>query len=86
MHYDKEDSYLFLNGKEIYKFKAKEYEIKVDEIEICLGNISTGFSVDNMKKTGPYGSVYDFSIDLTPVAVSDILDIHKYLMEENNIV
>ena len=86
LHYNKENSYLFVNGKEIYKFKAKEYEIKNGEIEICLGNISTVFSADNMKKNGLYGNVYGFNIDLTPVAVSDILDIHKYLMENNNIL
>ena len=86
MHYNKENSYLFVNGKEIYKFKAKEYEIKDGKIEICLGNISTGFSVDNIKKTGLYGNVYDFIIYLTPVAVSDILGKRNYLMEKNNIV
>ena len=32
------NSYLFVNGKDIYKFKAKDYEILVGPI--CLGNIS----------------------------------------------
>ena len=53
--------------------------------EICLGNISTEFFANNMKKTGLYGNVYDFSIDYKPIAVDDILDIHKYLIEKNNI-
>ena len=30
---------------------------------LCLGNISKNFSVNNMKKTGLNGYVYDFSID-----------------------
>ena len=28
--------------------------------------------------------VYDFVVDYDPVAVDDILDIHKYLMKKNN--
>ena len=30
--------------------------------------------------------MYDFSVDYDPVAVDDILDLHKYLMENNGIV
>ena len=51
-----------------------------------LGNTSKDFSVDNMKKTGINGYVYDFSIDYDNIAVDDILNIHKYLMDKNNIV
>ena len=40
---------------------------------------------DGMKKVGLYGSVFDFSIDYRITVVDDILDIHKYLMERNNI-
>ena len=53
---------------------------------LCLGNIWKDWSVDNMKKTGLKGSVYDFSVDYDAIAVSNILDIHKYLMEKNEIV
>ena len=35
-----------------------------------------------MKKTGLKGYVYDFSVDYDATAVSDILDIHKYLMKK----
>ena len=50
LHYNGDNSYLFVNGTEICKFKAKKYEIKDGRTEICLGNISREFSVDNMKK------------------------------------
>ena len=40
------------------------------------------WSVDNMKKTGLKDCVYDFSVDYDAIAVSDILDINKYLMEK----
>ena len=39
-----------------------------------------------MKKTGFYRYVYHFSVDYDPIAVDDILDIHKYLMKTNGIV
>ena len=76
-------SYLFVNGTEIYKFKAKDSEIVTSPL--CLGNISKNFSVDNMTKTGLNEYVYDFSVDYDAIAVDNILDIHKYLMEKNNI-
>ena len=44
------------------------------------------FSVDNMRKTGLNGYVYDFSVDYDAIAVDDILEIHKYLMKKNIIV
>ena len=68
---------------QIHKFKAKGSEIVATPL--CLGNISKEFSVDNMKKTGLNGYVYDFSVDYHAIAVDDILDIHKYLMEKNSI-
>ena len=61
LHYNGANSYLFVNGAEIYKFKAKDCEIVATPL--CLGNISKNFSVNNMKKTGLNGYVYDFSID-----------------------
>ena len=77
--------YLFVNGTEIHKFKAKDTELVASPL--CLGNISKVFSVDNMKKkTGLNGYVYDFSVEYDAIAVDDILDIHKFLMEKNDIV
>ena len=50
LHYNRANSYLFVNGREIYKFKAKGSETVV--APLSLGNISKNWSVDNMKKTG----------------------------------
>ena len=83
LHYSGANSYLFVNGTEIYKFKAKDSEILVGPI--CLGNISKDWSVDNMKRTGFSGYVYDFSVDYGSITVDDVEDIHKYLMKKNNI-
>ena len=47
---------------------------------------SEDFSTNNMNKTGLYGNVYDFSVGYRAIAVDKILDIHKYLMEKNNVI
>ena len=76
---------MFVNGTEIYKFKAKDSEI-IAHRPLCLGNISNNWSIDNMKKTGFSGYVYDFIVSYDGIDVDDIKNIHKYLMKKNNIV
>ena len=84
LHYNGANSYLFVNGTEIYKFKAKDSEIVASPL--CLRNISKDWSTDNMKRTGFNGYVHDFSVDYYATSVDDIKDIHKYLMKKNNII
>ena len=48
LHYNGANSYLFVNGKEIIKFKAKDSEII--PYSLCWGKISKDWSHDNMKK------------------------------------
>ena len=86
MHYNGGNSYLFVNGTEIIKFKVKDSEIVASPL--CLGNISKECSTDNMKKkkTGLTGYVYDFSADYNAITIDDIKDIHNYLMKKNDIV
>ena len=84
LHDNGANSYLFVNGTETIKFKAKDSEITA--YPLCLGNISKDWPVDNMKKTGFNGYIYDFSVDYDAISVSDILDIHKYLMKKNEII
>ena len=83
-HYNESHSYLFANGTEIYKFKAKDTDIVATSL--CLGNISKDWSVDNMKKTELNGYVYDCSVDYDALVGDNILNIHKYLMNKINIV
>ena len=52
LHYNGANSYLFVNGTEIYKFKAKDSEIV--PTPLCLGNISKDCSVDDMRKNRIY--------------------------------
>ena len=67
LYFNGANSYLFVNGKEIYKFKAKDPEIVLNIL--CLGIISKKASADYMKKkkTGLNGYVYDFSVDYVAV-------------------
>ena len=79
LQYTGANSYLFVNGIEIYKFKAKDSEIAASLL--CLGNISKDWSTDNLKRTGITGYVYDFSGDYNAATVDNIKDIHNYLMK-----
>ena len=78
------NSYLFVNGIEIYKLLVKHYELVATAL--CLGSISKDWTVDNMKKTGLNEYIYDFRADYDVIPVDDILDIQKYLMKKNGIV
>ena len=55
LHFNGANSLLFVNGTEIYKFKAKDSEIVASPL--CLRNISKNSSTDNLKKTGFNGYI-----------------------------
>ena len=80
LHYNRAYSYLFVNGTEICKFKAKDSKIVASPL--CLGNISKDWSTDNMKKPGLNGYVYGFSVDYSATDTDDIKDVHNYLMKK----
>ena len=48
LHCNVANSYLFVNGVELHKFKAKDSEINAGLL--CLGNVSKDASVDNIKR------------------------------------
>ena len=79
LHYDWANSYLFVNGEEIHKFKVKDSEITA--APLWLGNISKDWTVDNMKKTGLNGYVYDFSVDYDAIAVG--VNVINHVMLES---
>ena len=79
LHYNGDDSYLFINGVQQLRFKTKYSEIK--RVLLCLGNISTNFSTTNAQKTGLFGNVYVFAVYYVPISgVKTIYDVHRYLM------
>ena len=61
LHYNGDNSYLFVNGKHELKFKATDDQI-VKEI-LCLGNISDDWTAENAKKTELWDEIYDFTVD-----------------------
>ena len=81
VHYNGDDSYLYINGVQQYKFKTKNSEIKANKLN--LGNIlNNNFS----NSLALIGSIYHFSADYQPATTDKIQKIHSYLMEKNNIV
>ena len=72
--------YLFVNGEEIIKFKAKDSAIL--SYRLCLGSISKDFSAE----AGLTAYVYGFSVVYWDISADKVLDIHKYLMEKKNII
>ena len=49
--------FFFVSSTEIYKFKAKNFEIVPNDS--CLGNVSKDFLANNMKKAGFTGYIYE---------------------------
>ena len=84
MHYNGDKSYLFVNGKEIINFKAKDSAIVLHPL--CLGGISKEFRSQIANNVGLTGYIYDFSVDYWAIANDKILNIHKYLTKNNNMV
>ena len=76
--------YLFVNGKEMFKFKANNGNVKFPA-QLCLRSKSNGFGASESREVYLKGNVCDFSINYYAIDKSDILNIHKYLMVKNNI-
>ena len=84
LHYNGDNSHLFVNGRQELKFKAKNNQIK-DE-KLCLGNLSSEWTTSKSEKTGLYGNIYDFVVDYKSITgVRPIYDMHRYLMTKHNI-
>ena len=76
LHYNADDNYLFLHGKQGFKFKADNKTIKFPT-QFCLWSILNGFSKTESREVSLNGNVYDFSFDFNSIDKSDILNIHK---------
>ena len=51
LHYNGSNSYLFVTGVNVYKFRAKNS--KLIAYRLCFGNISRDALAEDLKKTGP---------------------------------
>ena len=84
LHYNGNDSYLFVNGRQELKFKCKTDQLVKETL--CIGNLSDQWTASESEKTGLYGNIYDFVVDYEQVLdVKPIYDMHGYLMTKHNI-
>ena len=84
LHYNGDNSYLFVNGRQELKFKAKNNQLVKEKL--CIGNLSDQWTTSESEKTGLYGNIYDFLVDYQAVVgVGPIYDMHRYLMTKHNI-
>ena len=84
LHYNGDNSYLFVSSKEVTKFKVKMSELI--KYPMCLGGLSKDYDRNSHKNTGLYANVYDFNVDYRAISSDKIHDIHAYLMRKNGII
>ena len=84
LHYNDNNSYLYVNGNQELKFKAKTDQLVKEKL--CLGNLSDQCTTSESEKTGLYGKIYDL-VDYEHVAeTTKILDMHRYLITKHSII
>ena len=84
LHYNGDNSYLFVNDRQELKFKAKTDQLVKEKL--CIGNLSDQWITSESEKTGAYGRIYDFLVDYEQiVGVKTIYDMYRYLMVKHNI-
>ena len=84
LHYNGDNSYLFFNGRQELKFKAKTDQLVKEKL--CIGDLSDQWTTSESEKTGVYGKIYDFVVDYEQISgVKTIYDMHRYLIIKHNI-
>ena len=81
LNYIADNSYLFLNGKGIFKFKVDKKMLTCQlsfVLQVYLRDLDESRDI-SLKRI-----VCDFSVDYNSIYKSDILYIQKYLMIKNN--
>ena len=83
LHYNGNNSYLVVNGRQELNFKCKTDQLVKEKL--CLENLSDQWTTSESKKTGLYGNIYDFVVDYEQIlGVKAIYDMHRYLMTKHN--
>ena len=83
LHYNGDNSYLFVNGRQELKFKAKTDQVVKEKL--CTGNLSDQWTTCESEKTGVYGKIYDFVMDYQQISGDKaIYDMHRYLITKHN--
>ena len=83
LHYNGDDSYLFVNSRQELKFKCKTDQLVKEKL--CIGNLSDQWTASESEKTGLYRNIYDFVVDYEQIlGVKAIYDMQRYLMTKHN--
>ena len=56
LHYNGDDSYLFVNGRQELKFKCKTDQLVKEKL--CIGNLGDQWTTSESEITGIYGKIY----------------------------
>ena len=84
LHYNGDNSYLFVNGRQELKFKSKTDQLVKEKL--CIGNLSDQCTTSESEKTGTFGKIYDFVVDYEKISgVKTIYDMHRHLIIKHNI-
>ena len=95
LHYNSDNSYLFVNIQKVTQFKANDSVISGANTRILtLGTVTKPYSSGgnnclspkNINDTKMYGNICDFSVDNSSISNDNILKIQKYLMKKNGVV
>ena len=83
LHYNGDNSYLFVNGRQELKFKAKTDQLVKEKL--CIGNLSDQWTTSESEKTEAYRKNYDFVVDYEQISdVKTIYDMQRYLIIKHN--
>ena len=81
LNYSHDNSYLFVNGQEIFKAHDKTVNFQT---QFCLGSISNEFRPTESREVSLKGNIYSFQVDYSAIDKSERLNIYKYLMIKND--
>ena len=80
LHYNGDNSYLFVNGGQELKFKTKTDQLVTEKL--CIENLSDQWTTSESEKTGVYGKIYDFVVDYEKI--SGVKAIYEHIINSFN--
>ena len=82
LHYNGNNSYLYVNGNQELKFKAKTDQLVKEKLWL-----SDQWTTSESEKTGLHGKNFDFVVDYEQIAgTTKILDMHRHLTNKHSII
>ena len=68
---------MYMDKTEVCRFESRDNK---SWYYFCLRSISKDLTKDELSKISLNGTVYDFSVNHSPIGKEDILNIHEYLI------